>query len=359
MARTGVTREQVFEAAEALVLKGEAPTVVAVRSHLGGGSPNTITPCLAEWKSLHESKRPEALPPLPEPVEGAMRQVWGAAWKGAQQQLEGEREALATAREGIEKERNDMLTEITHLDATIEEAQGETRRTAEALETERRAHDQTRAEVREAKAIAAERDRRIEDQVRELADARRQGAEASTKVSRLEADVEHLRRSLEAAESKAQREAETRIEITREADGLKRELAEASSKIRGLEGKIEQQEQAIETARAQARKDAEIKADLTRERDQARADQTRALAEVDSLKRQISDEKKIIDASGKKVAKLETDLEQERQGRAVAEQAAAELRVQIATLTERATQIEPLRALLEKLQKPDQSKGRE
>jgi hypothetical protein len=38
-------------------------------------------------------------------------------------------------------------------DALLREGQGETRQAGEALEAERRAHDQTRAEVREAKAI--------------------------------------------------------------------------------------------------------------------------------------------------------------------------------------------------------------
>ena len=46
MARPGMTREQVFEVADALVREGQSPTVVAVRTRLGGGSPNTINPLL-------------------------------------------------------------------------------------------------------------------------------------------------------------------------------------------------------------------------------------------------------------------------------------------------------------------------
>jgi len=45
MARAGVTREQVFETADALVREGQNPTVVAVRTRLGGGSPTPSTPC--------------------------------------------------------------------------------------------------------------------------------------------------------------------------------------------------------------------------------------------------------------------------------------------------------------------------
>ena len=73
MARSGVTREQVFETADALVREGQNPTVVAVRTRLGGGSPNTITPLLAEWKALNETKQAEAMPAVPEPVEAVMR----------------------------------------------------------------------------------------------------------------------------------------------------------------------------------------------------------------------------------------------------------------------------------------------
>ena len=76
MARPGVTREQVVEAAEALIAEGVAPTVVAVRTRLGGGSPNTVAPWLAQWKAQREAGREAALPAAVA-VEAAMRQVWG------------------------------------------------------------------------------------------------------------------------------------------------------------------------------------------------------------------------------------------------------------------------------------------
>ena len=78
MARSGVRPEQVFATAEALVREGQNPTVMAVRTRLGGGSPNTITPLLAEWKALHEKSQAAAIPAPPEPVEAVLRQVWGA-----------------------------------------------------------------------------------------------------------------------------------------------------------------------------------------------------------------------------------------------------------------------------------------
>ena len=199
MARTGVTREQVFETAEALALEGQNPTVMAVRAKLGGGSPNTITPFLAEWKAINETKRTEAMPPLPAPVEAVMRQVWGVAWKEAQGQLETEREALAKLRDDMEKERGQMLAEISRLDRALEEAREALQRSAEDLEGERRAHDQSRAAVREAQAVAAEREKRIAAQDEEIKEVRRQAEAVSAKNGRLEADLDHAERGLETA----------------------------------------------------------------------------------------------------------------------------------------------------------------
>ena len=56
-----------------------------------------------------------------------------------------------------------------------------------------------------------------------------------------------------------------------------------------------------------------------------------------------------LDLGGKKIAKLEGALDEERQARASAEREAAELRVQVATLTERTARVEELHAMIERL----------
>lgn len=48
MAR-GVTQEDVNEAIEVLLRKGERPTIERVRATLGTGSPNTLTRLLDVW----------------------------------------------------------------------------------------------------------------------------------------------------------------------------------------------------------------------------------------------------------------------------------------------------------------------
>jgi hypothetical protein len=189
MPRAGITREQVFETADGLVREGQNPTVVSVRARLGGGSPNTIAPLLAEWKSLHEHRQAVSLPPVPEPVETVLRQVWGVAWQEAQGQLEGEREALAAARKAIDQERAAMLAEIERLDTELTAALAEVGKGRAALEAERHAHEQTRSDAREARALAGEREKQIAALEAER-DRERQGraeAEAAVNELRIEA----------------------------------------------------------------------------------------------------------------------------------------------------------------------------
>jgi len=213
MARSGVTREQVFETAEALVREGQNPTVVSVRTRLGGGSPNTITPFLGEWKALHEHAQAASVPAPPEPVEAVLRQVWGTAWQEAQGQLEGEREALAAARKEIEKERAAMLGEIERLDTELTAALEEVGQGRAALEEQRQAHERAESAAREAGALAEEREKRISAQDRELQELRATNEglriEAATLTERA-AHVDELRAVLKTLQEQKGRAAPKR-----------------------------------------------------------------------------------------------------------------------------------------------------
>jgi hypothetical protein len=219
MARAGVTREQIFETAEALVREGRSPTVVAVRTRLGGGSPNTIAPLLAEWRALNDRRQAGGVPPAPEPVEAVLRQVWGVAWKAAQDQLETERAALGKLREEMAKERAEMLAEIARLDGELEAVRDTVRQARELLETERQAHEQTRSDGRKAQAVADERVAALGAELRGEREARAAADQALTAL-RVEAatlaeraaHVEKLRqvlRSLQESKGRAGRQQAT------------------------------------------------------------------------------------------------------------------------------------------------------
>lgn len=124
MARPGITEQEVIDAAETLTQAGEAVTVVAVRDVIGSGSFSTINTFLTKWKDTAGSRKADGVPEMPESVGRAMRQLWGAAWKEAQDGLRIERDALEAARRDMERERRDMAQEIARLE-TQTEGQGE------------------------------------------------------------------------------------------------------------------------------------------------------------------------------------------------------------------------------------------
>ena len=115
-----VQREDVWAAADALLLEGKRPTIERVRQTIGRGSPNTVSPMLEEWfatlgprmaqlkasggvviaasddSSQQAGQGAAAIPPA---LAKAMQAVWQGALEQAQQaaqaQLASEREQLA------------------------------------------------------------------------------------------------------------------------------------------------------------------------------------------------------------------------------------------------------------------------
>jgi len=186
MARTGVTREMIFEVADAIAHEGRTPTVLMVRERLGGGSPNTISPHLATWKQQNEAKAEGSLPPLSDAVQAAMRKVWSSAWQDAQNQLKEEREALGAIRAELERERAEMLTEIERLDGELETTMERLRNAAAAVKTEQEAHTQSKAELQECKAVINEQEKRIDSEKKHAQEMRNVAKMAGDKNTQLE-----------------------------------------------------------------------------------------------------------------------------------------------------------------------------
>ena len=62
MARPGITFEQVAAVADAMLGKGQQPTINGVRERIGTGSPNTIHKHLLVWRAA----RPQTIAAVPE-----------------------------------------------------------------------------------------------------------------------------------------------------------------------------------------------------------------------------------------------------------------------------------------------------
>ena len=73
MARPGITYDEVAATADALVGRGERPTIGAIRAELGTGSPNTIHKHLTAWKATQAPVERRAAR-LPDELASALAQ---------------------------------------------------------------------------------------------------------------------------------------------------------------------------------------------------------------------------------------------------------------------------------------------
>ncbi|MBK5941974.1 DNA-binding protein [Halochromatium roseum] len=133
MPRTGVTREQVLQAADGLAAEGVHPTVQAVRARLGGGSPNRITPWLAEWRAAQPKLQVDDPPEIPRSIDHAIRHLWALAWQQAQAQLTRERQALTGKQQALERERDRLSEEVARLQAEAAREQDTQRQAKQTL----------------------------------------------------------------------------------------------------------------------------------------------------------------------------------------------------------------------------------
>ena len=179
MARTGISKEQVFEAASALLEEGTAASVQAVRERIGSGSYTTITRHLEEWRKENAAQVPAHIPDMPEKVMGAFRQVWATASMAAREDVDTQRQALEAMRREMEQEKADMAAEIERLETALEEAAA----AREALDKEREAENAARAQAEEQTAALRLENARLEERAKA---AQARGDELKGQLERLE-----------------------------------------------------------------------------------------------------------------------------------------------------------------------------
>ncbi len=121
MARKGITKEQIFEAATRLQAAGLASTVQAVREQIGSGSYSTINTHLAEWRKEHAEQISPNIPDMPEKLMTTFNQVWVTAVKSAQDDVATQRQTLEVLRREMDKENASMVAEIKRLEKELEE----------------------------------------------------------------------------------------------------------------------------------------------------------------------------------------------------------------------------------------------
>jgi len=248
-----LTREDVFEAADVVLMAGGRVTIDRVRGTLGRGSPNTIQEHLESWWSRLGSRLKDVpgreFPDLPDAVAEALQGLWTTALESAYAAIEGK--AATRETELNERERAIGLREA-HL---VEQTQSATSHSA-ALE-------ESLALAREQLAAANQRAERLEN----LLQAR-------------ETDIERLRARDEALEDEAR---ELRHKLDAATDAFKTERARLDERHAANESRW-----LLEIDRGrQAAKD--VAKDHERQLKELRGLITQAQAQRDELKRDLQE----------------------------------------------------------------------
>lgn len=117
-----ISKDQIIEAAEALVSEGINPSMQSVRERLGGGSFATISPVLRKWKEDRESTTVAVLE-MPSDVKSALERfgvdLWKAASSLASAQFEKLKEESRSSIDRANNERDEALREIELLESQV------------------------------------------------------------------------------------------------------------------------------------------------------------------------------------------------------------------------------------------------
>lgn len=245
----GVQREDVWAAADAVLLAGEKPTIERVRQRLGSGSPNTVGPLLEQWfkhlgARLQDPGAFAAPAGVPEPVMQAAQHFWETALAQTRGDFEDRlREGLADAVANVEaeKERAEIASAAAYeASAKATRLQGELGEQAQTLRLANEELAAERARLQEVRAaLATEKERLVDERRRaaeELAEIKQQLAAAADRADAADKRV--------ALELERERSARTRAE--RQVEALQRAIEAAREAERIEKGQAQQQ---LETLR--------------------------------------------------------------------------------------------------------------
>ncbi len=255
----GVPEIEVFAAADAVLARGERPTVERVRLELGRGSPARVGALLDQWwEQLAERLRGETrLPGLPAEVAQAFVVVWQQATTLAQglaeQALAGQRQALVAEREELAAREERMRLEASQ----------DRQQTADALA----AHQVAETRLADLEQLLAQRQTQIEDLQRQREGLFREHGESRLYNQELQQDLRTTR--LKAEQERVALEVYVRGVEDRahcEVDHAREEGKATTIQLKVAKRQAEQSQQRLES----------IKTELSQAQQRAAAQQARA-----------------------------------------------------------------------------------
>lgn len=192
MARQIATATMVFEAADALIAAGIAPSILTVQAKIGGGSYTTIKRHLDEWAAKNVTLSHAAVETPGIVLEKSAelgRTLWAMAIREANQETQAAKDAAEGKVAAISKELEFAQSEIRRMEE-VEEAQNTVlERTTEQLS--RAIADMSDALGKAAKVPEIEA--RLFTAQNEAAAARQEATDRAVEAGRLAGEAESLR----------------------------------------------------------------------------------------------------------------------------------------------------------------------
>lgn len=180
----GIQQEDVWKAADELLIEGQRPTIERIRLKIGRGSPNTISPMLENWFAILGKRingtafTKESAIATPEPVEQAIRHAWELALE----------QATKTAHEAVKSQQEENERIRAMLDSE-----------KQTFEQNKRLHE---AALLEQEKLLANVASQLHDVKNMLAQRNREFENLNTEAGRLKIQIADL-----LSENKAQQEA--------------------------------------------------------------------------------------------------------------------------------------------------------
>lgn len=262
----GSTAHAAVEAAWALLIEGEYPSVEKVRLKLGRGSPNTINRVLREnfWPSVSaELQTTRSRPGVPDWMFDLVRELYDRACDEAD-------EAYRSRRRELERQEEEAHARIETAETTRRAAEKRADRAEAQLEEERTRIQQLQTELAAAKAAREELRAQVQANEHRLA----------TMVQEHERHTEQLRSDALERESRLEQQLQARVQDLRSAEDahreeidhlnaswkerLEKEEHRSDAREEGLVAQLEEQRALRESAeRAAERRETRLRETLT------------------------------------------------------------------------------------------------
>ncbi|TDO13832.1 DNA-binding protein [Halomonas ventosae] len=311
MARSGVRYEDVQRAVDALLAKGEAPSVHKVREVLGTGSFTTISEHLREWRTRREENRD--LPPprgMPEALQELAESLWEKAQASANEALAHYRQEAEGRVEAAKEKADEALRRAEDAEQRESALAAHLSRTEQRLaeqsgELARRETERDVLAEREAKLTA--RQTRLEAQLASLQQEHERQAQRQQQALSEQASSHQERL---AREEKRHESSEARLMGLLDEARQERQAADKqqAQRLGQLEARLERAQQLVQQARAALTDEEKRHRETEWARHQAEERTRTLLHEQALMQARIDEQKQLLEEQVRRLRDLEAQL---------------------------------------------------